>query len=262
MPDGFFSNHVRVSRLDDEAKQHYASLRLMMHAMETGEESAYFDHIFFEFDSSGDRWFSRRTYPEGVFYSNTTYDEDGTAGSYEGSGAGANFRINDFTPVDPTQVNGFDSMDRDRYKLIPLTATVASTDSYWHNSCYGPEDCISFDEESDPRSALDLWIQSTGLDFVKTDLARSQGSDDVYLINTDEMCFESAEACALDEIFCCIDAVYVPEWFLRLGDTKVWAAADAIRNWWKHEVFWNPRHPVCIKRVDEQFNEYEAGPPD
>lgn len=262
MTVGFFSDHVRVSLGEDDLKENYANIRLMMHAMNTGEESPYFKHIFFEFNSSADRWFSRRGPPEGIFYSSTTYEEDGTAGSYEGSGAGANFRINHFTPIDPSQVNGFGSMDQDRYKLVPLTATVASTDSYWHCSCYGPEECVSFDEESDPRSALDLWIQSTRLDFVKTDLARSQGSDDVYLIDTDEMCFESAEACALDEIFSTVDAIYVPVWFLRLGDPKVWDAAETIQNWWKHDIYWNPGHSVCIKRVNREFDGYEAGPSD
>lgn len=263
MDYSFFSDdHVRVSLRDDELKANYANLRLMLRAMDTGQESAFFDDIYFEFDSSADRWFSRSDPPEGIFYSSTTYEEDGTAGSYEGSGAGANFRINHFAPVDPSQVNGFGSMDQDRYKLVPLTATVASTDSYWHCSCYGPEECVSFDEESDPRSALDLWIQSTGLDFVKTDLARSQGSEDVYLINTDEMCFESAELYALQEVFCCVDAIYVPVWFLRLGDPKVWGAIDTIQNWWKHSIYWNPRHHVCIKRVNREFDGYEAGPPD
>ena len=153
-------------------------------------------------------------------------------------------------------------MDQDRYKLVPLTATVASTDSYWHCSCYGPEECVSFDEESDPRSALDLWIESSGLDFVKTDLARSQGSDDIYLVDTSDMCYESAELSALQEVFCCVDAIYVPVWFLRMGDPKVWDAAETIQNWWKHEIFWNPLHPVCIKRVSSQYDEYAEGPTD
>tara|TARA_R110002096_G_scaffold309572_2_gene504288 strand:- start:1100 stop:1330 length:231 start_codon:yes stop_codon:yes gene_type:complete len=76
------------------------------------------------------------------------------------------------------------------------------------------------------------------------------------------MCFESAELCALDEIFCSVDALYVPVWFLRLGDPKIWAAVDAIQNWWKHEIFWNPKHPVCIKRVEKEFDEYTEGLPD
>ncbi len=256
----YIDDLVRVSLREGELEENYANIRLMLHAMNTGEESAFFPHIYFEFDPSADRWFSRRDPPEGIFYSSTTYEEDGTAGSYEGSGAGANFRINDFTPVDPSQVNGFDSMDQDRYKLVPLTATVASTDSYQHCSCYGPEECISFDKKSDPSSALGLWIQSSGLDFVKTDLARSQGSDDVYLIETDDLPYESAELSALQEVFSTVDAIYVPVWFLRLGDPKVWDAIETIQNWWKDDVYWNPRHPVCIKRVDEDYDDFEAGP--
>ena len=53
MTDGFFSDHVRVSLRDPrDLKENYANFRLMTHAMKTGEESAYFPHIYFDSDCS------------------------------------------------------------------------------------------------------------------------------------------------------------------------------------------------------------------
>ena len=36
-------------------------------------------------------------------------------------------------------------------------------------------------------------------------------------------------------------------------------AAELIQSWWKHDVYWNPRHSVCINRVNREFDDYEEG---
>ena len=242
------TDNVRVSFRKED--RDYGILGLMLLALVNPDASLFFPHIFFEVDTESCRR-RRFNYSGSVFYEDDWIESAGTMGIGDGDeGAAASFRIYNFTPVDTSIVNCFDPRSRHPI-LVPLRCCGAELESYVHTEEEDPSVCLgySFENNPDPVTVLSLCIKGTGIDLV-TPCAEDTDPYDV------------AAADALEMVFDCVDAVYVPKWFLRLGDPEIMKAVKVIQKWWKHSIYWNPRHPVCMKRANEQYDIYKEGPSD
>lgn len=216
-------DNVRVSFRKED--RDYEILRLMLLALVNPDASLFFPHIFFELDTESDRRQGRFNYDASVFYRATWTESTDTRAIGDGDeGAAASLRIYNFTPVDTSIVNCFDPRSRHPI-LVPLRCCGAELESYDHIEEGGPSDCLgySFGNNPDPVTVLSLCIKGTGIDLVTP-----CGED------TDP--FHVAEADALEMVFGCMDAVYVPKWFLRLGDPEIMKAVKVIQKWWKRSI--------------------------
>jgi hypothetical protein len=214
------------------------------------------EEILIEFESRKYGWVEEPT--EGSFhYQETAYNEDGTAGSWEGSGAAAQFTISPFEPVDPTSVSSSTEMDDPDSKLVPITSCNLETVGYSHCSCYGAETATEFSDYSSVSEILNNILYFTGIDFTKTRLSQQQGSECVYRHDLSQTSYETAQIESIQEVFEGAVAIHVPEIYLWMTPGFTNAVYD-IQKWWK-KIYWDPEHPVCQKRLDAQYDEYEAG---
>ena len=194
---------------------------------------------------------------DSVLFEDVSFEEDGTAGAWEGSGSGANFSI---YHIDASVSPGIPELDPENHSdIIRLEACSAETDSYNHCSCYGPEECVSFSSSTNPEAVMESLFFISGIDFVKTNLSRGMGGNDIIMLDSLN-CYEQAELRATESAMASVFSIYVPTFYLTLGSPAVSEAIRVIQNWWKHSIYWNTGHPVGERVAERGWLQFVAGP--
>lgn len=128
----------------------------------------------------------------GVLESRPMYVEDGTAGSWEGSGYGARLTINVPDECRDIHLRTY-SIDGYESIMVPLSWISMSSSGYNHCSCYGPSEACELTSQSDVSlREIEQWL--TGADLVKSSLSGAfVPEEDCNIIAENTACAEAFE---------------------------------------------------------------------